>query len=327
MKRSSRFVVLGLVAGGVTSAMLGFGRYAQSAVQPVTNPPEFTTAMAESFGGEKYVTRACQDATLSFTFPAEISEILVKGGQKVRKGEPLIRARDEDVRGQMDLAKLISESDLEVQKAQAGVDLAKVEYDAQVELRDKKAGGSRIDVARAEATLRARKVELELARHEHRQQVIQLKIRQAQLDRLSILAPFDGRIDDVAVDIGQVKKDSEPVLRIVNTDPLWLDVPTPTGQTLTLGLKPGDKAWVLLDLPGEPRVWIGKITEVGAAADPASNTRRVRVELANPSDWPSGMTAWVRFTAPQGEWAARVVEPLKQATAKDGELKTSERSR
>ncbi len=117
------------------------------------------------------------------------------------------------------------------------------------------------------------------------------------------------------------------MLRIVATDPLWIDVPTPTGQTLTLGLKPGDKAWVLLDLPGQPKVWVGKVIEVGAAADPASNTRRVRVELANPNDWPSGMTAWVRFTAPQGEWSTRVVEPQKQAAARDGELKTSERSR
>lgn len=321
MMRSLRIVALGLVAG--SAAMLGFGRY----TQPPVKIPDFTSSMAESFGGEKFVTRASQDATLSFTFPAEISKILVAGGQKVHKGDVLVKARDEDVRGQMELAKLDAESDLEVQKAQAGADLAKVEYDAEVEMRDRKNGSTKINLERAKATLTARLVDVEIAKHERQQKAIQLQIRQAQLDRLSILAPFDGRIDEVGVDIGQVKKDSEPVLRIVATDPLWIDVPTPTGQTLTLGLKPGDKAWVLLDIPGQPKVWVGKVIEIGAAADPASNTRRVRVELANPNDWPSGMTAWVRFTAPQGEWAARVVEPQKQAAARDGELKTSERSR
>ncbi len=321
MKVTSRFIVVGLVAGTAASSMLGFGRYAQP---PVKNP-EFTTSMAASFGGEKHVTRASKDATLSFTFPAEVSEILVVGGQKVRKGELLIKARDEDVRYQMELAKLISETDLEVQKAKVGVDLAQVEFEAQ-EVARKKDGTNKMEHRRAEATLAARKVELAIAEHERKQQAMQLQIRQAQLDRLSILAPFDGRIDEVGVDVGQVKKDSEPVLRIVKTDPLWIDVPTPTGQTITLGLKPGDKAWVLLDMPGEPKVWLAKVIEVGAAADPASNTRRIRVELANPNDWPSGMTAWVRFTAPQGEWTTRVVEPQKQAAAKDGELKTSERS-
>jgi RND family efflux transporter MFP subunit len=286
-----------------------------------SQPPASTPVKALSpatFGGEKFITRPSRDSIMSFTFAAEISEILVKGGQKVKKGEPLVRARDEDVRAQRDLAKIITEVDLDVQKAQYGVDLAKVEFEAQQELRDKKSGGNKIEYARAEATLNARKVDLEIAKHERKQQVLQLAVRQAQLDRLSIVAPFDGLVDDVIVDIGQVKRETEPVLRIVNTDPLWIDVPTPTSQTLTLGLKPGDKAWCLLDLPGEAKVWTGKVIEVGAAADPASNTRRVRVELPNPSQWPSGMTAWVRFTAPEGEWAARVAEPAnppKQAAA------------
>ncbi|MBX3377805.1 MAG: efflux RND transporter periplasmic adaptor subunit [Phycisphaeraceae bacterium] len=271
-----------------------------------------------SFGGEKFITRPSRDSVLGFSFPAEIVEVLVKGGQQVKRGEPLIRARDEDVRAQRDLAKLITEVDLDVQKAQYGVDLARVEFDAQKELRDKKAGGNVIDYARAEATLKARTVDLEIAKHERKQQALQLAIRQAQLDRLTILAPFDGVIDDVIVDVGQVKRETEPVLRIVNTDPLWIDVPTPTSQTLTRGLKTGDPAWVVLDLPGDGagKVWKAKVIEVGAAADPASNTRRVRVELANPSQWPSGMTAWVRFTPPEGEWAARVVEPDKRAAAK-----------
>ena len=295
-----------LCAGSMVSG-LGFGRD-----QPATKtePTEVKTAamLADIFGGEKFITRASKDAMLSFTFPAEISEILVKGGQRVNKGDPLIRARDEDIRYQRDHAKLVADSDLDIQKAQAGVDLAQVEYDAQVELRTRNTG-SKIDYRRAEATLKARQVDLEIAKYEKRQHETELQIRQAQLDRLTIVAPFSGRIDEVMVDPGQVKRDTDNVLRIVDTDRLWIDVPAPTGLTITLGLKPGDKAWVLLDLPGEPSVYLAKVIEVGAAADGSSNTRRVRVELANPNDWPSGMTAWVRFTPPQGDWGAKVVDP------------------
>jgi membrane fusion protein, multidrug efflux system len=289
----------------------GFARYQQ----PAATPPPTKPINPSTFGGEKFITRPSRDAVLSFTFSAEISEILVKGGQRVKKGEPLIRARDEDVRAQRDLAKIITEIDLDVQKAQYGVDLAQVEFDAEKRLRDEKNSSAKIAYLRAEATLNARKVDLEIAKHERKQHLLQLAIRQAQLDRLTIFAPFDGMVDDVIVDLGQVKRETDPALRVVNTDPLWIDVPTPTSQTLTLALKPGDKAWCLLDLPGEQKVWTGKVIEVGAAADPASNTRRVRVELPNPSQWPSGMTAWVRFTPPQGEWAARVAEPAKQAAA------------
>ena len=50
----------------------------------------------------------------------------------------------------------------------------------------------------------------------------------------------------------------------------------------------------------------GKVIEVAAEADPASNTRRVRVELPNPSEHPAGLTAWVRFQPPTGRWAERL---------------------
>jgi RND family efflux transporter MFP subunit len=304
----ARCAVLALISAGVLS---GLGRYQQPAT---SNAPKAINPA--TFGGEKFITRPSKDSVMSFTFAAEISEILAKGGQSVKKGQPLVRARDEDVRAQRDLAKIMTEVDLDVQKAQYGVDLAQVEFDAQLEVRDKKlAPTAKIEFERAKATLAARKVDLEIARHERKQHLLQLAVRQAQLDRLTLNAPFDGTVDDVIVELGQVKRETEPVLRVVNTDPLWIDVPTPTSQTLTLGLKPGDKAWCLLDLPGEAKVWTGKVIEVGAAADPASNTRRVRVELPNPSQWPSGMTAWVRFTPPEGEWAARIAGPAKQAAA------------
>jgi hypothetical protein len=63
---------------------------------------------------------------------------------------------------------------------------------------------------------------------------------------------------------------------------------------------------VLVDVPGEPRVYPAKVIELGADADASSQTRRVRVEMANPKDWPGGLTCWVRFTPPGGEWTSRV---------------------
>src|SRR5205823_6661741 len=103
---------------------------------------------------------------------------------------------------------------------------------------------------------------------------------------------------------------------------------TGTDQTIILGLKPGDKAWVVLELPGEAAVHVGKVIEVGAEADFASGTRRVRVELANAADWPAGIQAWVRFTAPEGEWAKRIAAPKRAdagvATYRLGPMKSPE---
>lgn len=268
-------------------------------------------SIADSFAGVLAVTAPSRDSTLSYTFPTEIGEILVIGGQKVKKGDVLVRGRDEEYRFQRDLQQLLAESDLDIQKAQAAVDQAQVEFESQEKLYAKKAERP-LEYDQARTLLTAKKVDLEIARLQYRQQKIQLQVREAQLERLTLKAPFDGTVDLVTGDVGEVKKETEPIVRVVATDPLWMDVYTSIEQTLVLGLKPGDKAWVLMDLPGQPRVHIGKVIEVGADAAFEANKRRVRVALPNPEGWPSGPAAWVRFTAPEGEWAKRVVEPRQQ---------------
>jgi multidrug efflux system membrane fusion protein len=293
------------IASGLAAALPGLAR-----VQPPAAPAKAAPTIAE-FGGEKAVTRSSRDATLAFPFPAEVAEILIRGGQPVKKGDLIIRARDEEFRYQRDLQKLTAESDLDIQKAQAACDQAKVELDAQEQAKVK-GGGNKIDIDRARTTWEVKKAELAIARLEHQQQGIQLKYKEAQLERNFLRAPFDGRVDEVYVDVGEVKKDSDKITRVVCVDPLWIDVPTPTSQTITLGLKPGDPAWTVLAVPGDSVVLKGKIIELGAEADAASDRRRVRVEVPNPKEIPAGMTCWVRFEPPKGDWAAR----LAQAPAK-----------
>ena len=269
---------------------------------------------AESFGGAKAPSRPSRDSTMGFAFPAEVAEVLARGGASVKKGDVLIRARDEEARAQRDLQKLVADSDLDIQRAQVALDQAQVEYTAQVDLQ-KQGGGQKVELDRARTTLDARKVELEIAKLNREQQVIQLHFRESQLERYTITAPFDGRVDLVQADVGEVKKDSEPVIRVVNTEPLWIDAGTPTLETL--GVKIGAPAWVLLDLPGEAKVYLGKVVELAADADSASGTRRVRVELPNPHDWPSGLNTWVRLTEPTGDWAGRIVMNVGGATTRE----------
>lgn len=273
----------------------------------LAQPPAKPAPNLAEFGGEKAVTRSSRDSTLAFPFPAEVAEILIRGGQPVKKGDLIIRARDEEYRYQRDLQKLVAESDLDVQKAQAACDQAKVELDAQEQAKAK-GGGNKIDIDRARTAWEVKKAELEIAKLEHQQQALQLKYRDAQLERNFLRAPFDGRVDEVYIDVGEVKRETEKIVRVVSVNPLWIDVPTPTATTLNLNLKPGDPAWTVLATPGDPIVLKGKIIELGAEADAASEKRRVRVEVTNPKEIPAGMTCWVRFVPPKGDWAARLAE-------------------
>lgn len=302
-------LVLAFVAGALGSV---FDRATAQDVSATADSTRTRSAeLSRDFQGEQCFTKASHASTLGFPFSIEIAQIYVKGGQHVKMGDPLVRARDEDFVAQRDLQRVIAESDLEVKRAKSTLDQAQVEFAAQEQLLEKNRGASKIEFDRAKAQLEVRSAEYDLAKRELQQQKLTLVQREEQLKRYTISAPFDGIVDSIVVDLGEIKRETDPVLRLVSIDPLWLDVPAPTNLTLTLSLKPGDPAWVLLDAPGDPKVLQGKVIEVGAEADPGSATRRVRVELANPEQRPSGMTAWVRFT------------PIDPATRKLLESRTS----
>jgi membrane fusion protein, multidrug efflux system len=275
--------------------------------------------------GIKVVARASRDALLSFQAPAEVAEVLVRGGQRVEKGALLVRARDDEARLTRDLQRLAAETDLPVLRAKAAMEQAEVELKAQeeVERRNKEHNlpRSKIEMERARTAFLVRKLEHELSQLEHAQQRLQLEFREAQLARFRIVAPFGGVIERVECEVGETRREGEPALRIVCTDQLWMDVPTPVFQTLELSLKPNDPAWVMMDLPGEPKVFIGKVIEVSPVSDSLSRTRQVRVELENPYEWPAGLNAWVRFTEPSAEWLARVEKFPARETADAGRLK------
>ncbi len=335
------WIVLGVCALGVASVPMGAawagGLTAVSVTQPGApssgegaakereDREAFERAVA-AFGGEKAVARPSRDSTISFNFAMEVSEVVVRGGQMVKKGDVLIRTKDDEARFQASLQKILAESDHEIDRAQNALDQAKLEFDA-IKQMSKQNTGSKLEFDRAESVQKQREIELGAARLNKKQQEEQLKLREAQLERFTIRAPFDGRVDVVAVEVGEVKRETDPVIRVVKTDPLWIDVQVP--ERRSFGIKFGDASWTLLDVPGEDgeggagggvRVWPGKVIEVGADVDPSSDTRRVRVEVANPTDLPSGLRSWTRFTAPavtEGQ-AWKVVTAGEKVGGKDG---------
>lgn len=264
------------------------------------------------FGGEKAFTRPMQDAVMGMSVPTTIREILVKGGDRVKKGQILVRGDDAEELALLKAQELRAASMLPVDRAQKAVELQKFEYDQLLNL-EREGGGSAQELERARLSLEAAKIDFETAKFNQEQETIQIDRVNARVDRYRITAPFDGMVDTVFMDLGQSVTDNDKVLRVVEINPLELDVAPPTAVTLadpTSGreaVRVGQPAWVLMDLPGEQRVYVGKVTEVSPVADARSGTRRVRVEVANPEGLVAGLTAWVRFTEPQGAWKDRVV--------------------
>jgi len=304
-------VVLGVLAATLAGMIAGVGP---------EQPPSagLTPEMILDFGGEKHVSRPSLDATMGFSVATRVAAVLVKVGEEVKEGQLMIRGEDAEEAVFVKLQKLRAETDLPVQKATKAAELAKLEYESLLDAKTKGAGSS-LELGRAKLTWEGAEIDLDTAKITQQQEIVQVDRFQARLDKLQLKAPFSGRIDSVSADVGQSVSENDKVIRVVNINPLRIDVPTPTSRTLEMELKVGDAAWVLIDVPGEPRVRVGRVVGLGAVADSASATRNVRVELPNPDGIIAGLNVWVRFREPQGAWKSRIVGAKTAAVTRAGE--------
>jgi multidrug efflux pump subunit AcrA (membrane-fusion protein) len=191
------------------------------------------------------------------------------------------------------------------------MDLSELEYKRFQEAQNKGGSGEQ-EVERARVQFEASRIDWELAKIRLAMEGFRLEQLSARLDRLRLKAPFNGSIDAVLVDIGQVVSENEKVVRVVDISKIEMDVGAPTEDPRTWKLVLGDKAWILLDVAGSPRLVEGRVDEVAPTADLGSRSRRIRVVMDNPEgpgQLIAGEPAWVRFSEPPAD----VVELIRAA--------------
>ena len=240
------------------------------------------------------ITAPFADITLSFVVPGRISDILVEEGHVVKKNQLLVRLYDEPERIQSQQYKLLSDDQTKIEAARAElaqkiVDLKKVEHARA------KGAASDWEVEHLRLNLRIAELSLKSALLEQEQYRQRYDHAQSQLKRMRLVAPIGGRIEDVSVEVGESVGSLGPVIRIVQNDPLWIDVPVPMNQVGELAA--GQSAWVVF--PGTPAdaPAKGRIINIAAVADAASDTLRVRIEVPNPLKRPAGERVAVSFSA------------------------------
>lgn len=296
-------LLAGVALGGVA---LGGAASAQVPVDRAGDAPSGATSAqasledwgqrAGAFGDLEWVTRPSRDTLMSFTIPTEIASIPVKPGDRVGRGQVLVQGRDDEPRAALAVQRVRAGNDGEVRQARAALDLAQVRL-KRIKEADQQGAGTpqemderRVGVEVALAALLG--AEQRLA--EERARVAQLE---ESVGRYRLTAPFDGVVEAVFMDEGQIVEPPAPVVRIVSVNPMWIELPVPTQRTLAEGLAAGKAAWVMLDVPGAPVVR-ASVLHVSPVADAAAETRRVRVEVPNPAGLPPGTRARVRFSEP-----------------------------
>jgi len=239
----------------------------------------------------KAITNPSADVTLSFVQPGCIAKVYFKEGDPVKAGQVLVQQDDAVEQAQLAQLEAASQDTTQIQASEAAlaqrrVDLKKLETAAE------RKAATELEVEHARLSVKMAELSLQLAKFEHEQAKRKYNEAVLGIERMSLKSPIDGRIEEIHVEAGESVNVLADVVRVVQIDPFWIDVPVPLAKGMALSF--GKTAKVEFPDPGKVSIE-GSIIYVAAVADAASSTLRVRIEVPNKSNRPAGEHVEVVF--------------------------------
>jgi RND family efflux transporter MFP subunit len=235
--------------------------------------------------GIRAITRPSADRILSFVQPGRILEVLFKDGDQVKTGEVLVRL--DDRAEQVQLAQLQAQSldrtqimASEVSLAQKRVDLQKLEKAASFR------AATELEVEHARLAVTVAELSKVLAEFEHEQNGLKYEEAVIRVENMRLKTPISGTVEQISMEAGEsVSSNLEEVVRVVQTDPLWIDANLSIIRAAALKL--GAKVRVAFPAP-DAGMREGTVIYIATVADAGSSTLKLRVEVPNKTRRPAG---------------------------------------
>ena len=190
-----------------------------------------------------------ENIIINAEYSGTLLSVLVKEGQKVKKGQILAKINDGGLSAQL--------SQLQVQ-----ADLAQTTFERQKRLWDQKIG-SEIQFLQA-------KTQYESVQNS----VSQLR---SQLAKTNVTAPFSGTIDEIITQQGTNVSPGSPIMRIVNLDNMYIDVEVP--ERYISDIKAGTT--VNINFPVLQDTVQSKVAQVSNYINPNNRSFKIQVDVDN----------------------------------------------
>jgi macrolide-specific efflux system membrane fusion protein len=243
---------------------------------------------------ESVVLRLLEEAEVPAQEAGVLTEVAVREGQRVKKGERLAQIDDQVARlaaeaaqAQFKIARAKATNDVRMRFSKKALEVSQAELRRStdsIERFAKSVSQSQLDVEKL--TVERNQLESEQADHEHEVAILEMKAKEneltaahAQITRRQIVAPFDGVIVQIYVRRGEWVEPGQKALRIVNVDQLKAEGFVAAAQA---GADLADKS-VALEVEGSdaPTLAAGTIVFVSPEMDPITGQVRVWAEIDN----------------------------------------------
>lgn len=223
-----------------------------------------------------------QNVVLNAEYAGVLTDVYVKEGQQVSKGQRLAKIDDGGLSSQ-------------VAQQEAQLALAQTTFERQERLWNQKIG-SEIQFLQAKTNYDAAKNVTQQLR--------------SQLAKTIITAPFSGVVDDIMADPGQVVSPGQtPVIRLVNLSNMYVKASIP--ETYLKDVKTGTQ--VIVNLASINEEFTGTVRQVSNYINPNNRSFDIQIEIPNKSGMVRpNLIATVKVNDYQAENAITVPENVLQ---------------
>lgn len=237
--------------------------------------------------------RAAQTSQLAAQMTGNIVEIRVREGDHVRRGQVLAVIDDAQPRAALDRATAAGlAAQQEISASDSDFTLAEATFTRYQTLYDKKSVSPQ-EFDEIKARCQAAQARREIARAGQAQARAALQQAYTALTYAHIVAPFDGLVTERKVDIGTLASAGMPIFTVEDLRHYHLEARV--NESDLRYVRQGQQVSVLIDALGDDEAK-GKVIEVVPAADPASRSFLVKIELPFDTALRSGFFGRAHFT-------------------------------
>jgi RND family efflux transporter MFP subunit len=237
--------------------------------------------------------RAAETSQLASQMMGAIVNIAVHEGDHVRRGQVVATIDDTQSRAALDRASAAAAaSQKEIAAAESDFRLADATLTRYQSLYERKSvSAQEFDEVRSRKT--GAEARLEAARAGQSAAQAAVTGARAGFDYARIRAPFDGVVTAKFVEAGSLASPGMPIVTVENPSRFRLEATVDESAMGIVHL--GETVDVTLDALGD-RVISGKVAQIVPAADPASRSFTVKIEMPSIAEMRSGLFGRARFT-------------------------------
>jgi RND family efflux transporter MFP subunit len=269
-----------------------------SNVSVISAQAALTPDLVEAVG----TLRAAETSQLAAQMMGNIVEIRVREGDRVQRGQVLAVIDDAQPRAALDRATAAEvAAQQEITASESDFSLAEATFKRYQMLYDRKSVSPQ-EFDEIKARYQAAQARREIARAGQAQAKAALQQARTALGYTHIVAPFDGLITEKKADVGTLASPGMPIFTVEDLRRYRLEA---TVNESDLGyVRQGQQVSVLIDALGD-RELKGKVVEIVPAADPASRSFLVKIELPSDPALRSGLFGRAQFA--HGERTALLI--------------------